>query len=287
LCGVSVTVTPTEATVSTGATQQFSATVRGSSDPRVTWRTDAPGATIASSGLFTAGATSGTFTVTAVSVADPTESGTARIIITAPTAGHGSGDVFAFADGSVPFDPNCLDLPIESADDVSAFSQSLHCAGQFTGKPPENQAFTTTADATTTFSETDVLGEVTSASATGVYVTTAVASGAFDPNLPPSFHDNAISEASGSYRLVFTVSRTRTVTLTGTLTGNASSTILQFSCGDVLTTQLGPGPVERTFILQPGQFCAIHVASTAKVRANPPAQPESPTAGFDLHVDVQ
>jgi len=287
LCGVSVTVTPTQATLSPGGTQQFSSTVRGSADPRVTWRTDAPGATITDAGLFTAGGTNGTFTVTAVSVADPTVSATAHVIITGPAPGHGSGNVFASASGEARFDPNCPDLPIESPDNVQAFSRSLHCAGQFTGKPPENLEFTASGDATTTFSETDVLGELTSASATGVYVATATALGNHDPNLPPSQVDNAVSEAAGSYKLGFTVSQTRTVRLTGTLTGNDSSTFLQFGCGNVaFDHQAGAGPVDRTFTLHAGEICAIEVESRARSRALPPPQIQSPSAGFQLHVTV-
>jgi IPT/TIG domain/Subtilase family/Bacterial Ig-like domain (group 2) len=284
-CSVSVDVTPSQAQVVAGATAQFAATVHGSSDPRVTWTTDAPGATISNTGLFTAGATAGTFAVTATSVADPNAQGTAHVTITGSGPGHGSGDVFASASGEARSDPNCPDLSIESPDNVASFSRSLHCAGHFTGKPPENQEFSATGDATTTFSETDLLGELTSATATGVYVTTATALGAFDPNLPPSFHDNAVSEAKGSYQLAFTVSRTRTVRLTGTLTGNTA--FLQFGCGDVaFGSQAGAGAVDRTFTLQAGQICAIDVEAQARSRANPPPQTVSPVAGFALHVEV-
>jgi len=284
-CSVSVDVTPSQAqVVAGGGTAQFSATVHSSSDPRVTWTTDAPGATISNTGLFTAGATAGTFTVTATSVADPNAQGTAHVTITGTGPGHGSGDVFAKASGSVQFDPNCTDLSIASPDNVASFSRSLHCAGHFTGKFPEFQEFSATGDATTTFSETDLLGELTSATATGVYITTATALGPYDPNLPLSFHDNAVSEAKGSYRLAFTVSRTRTVRLTGTLTGNTN--FLGFSCGSAFGQQAGAGPIDQTFTLQPGQTCAINAEATARSRANPPPQTVSPTAGFALQVEV-
>jgi len=285
-CGISVEVTPSPVQLSTGATQQFAATVRGTSDSHVTWSTTAPGSTISSSGLFTAGSTGGTFTVTATSVVDPSAKGTAQVTVIGAGPGHGSGDVFANASGHAQFDPNCPSLSIQSPDDISAFSKSLHCAGSFTGKFPEFQFFTASGDATTTFSETQLLGEVTSATATGVYVTAATASGAYDPNLPLSFHDNAVSEAKGSYKLHFTVSHTRIVRLTGTLTGNTA--FLQFGCGNVaFGSQSGAGSVDRTFTLQPGQTCAIEVEAEARSRANPPPQTVSPVAGFALHVDVQ
>src|SRR6185436_14461705 len=70
-CSVTVAVTPAQVSVPAGATQQFGATVRGTSDAHVTWTTDAHGSTISSTGLFTAGSTAGTFTVTATSVAEP------------------------------------------------------------------------------------------------------------------------------------------------------------------------------------------------------------------------
>jgi hypothetical protein len=60
---VTVTIAPTSVTLGIGATQQFAATVHGSTDPRVTWT--ATGGTITDTGLFTAGVTSGTFDVRA------------------------------------------------------------------------------------------------------------------------------------------------------------------------------------------------------------------------------
>jgi hypothetical protein len=80
---VSVLVTPNSATVQIGQTQQFSATVTGSSNTAVTWT--ATGGTISNTGLFTAGSTSGAFTVTATSVADTTKSSAAQVTIPTPT----------------------------------------------------------------------------------------------------------------------------------------------------------------------------------------------------------
>ena len=79
---VSVTVSPTSATLQAGQTQQFTATVTGSSNAAVTWT--ATGGTISSSGLFTAGSNAGTsFIVTATSAADPTKSASASVTIQA------------------------------------------------------------------------------------------------------------------------------------------------------------------------------------------------------------
>jgi len=280
-CGISIE--PSTVTLQTGAQQQFTAHTPDNS--AVNFSTT--GGSITSTGLLTAPSTPGTVTVRATSASDPNAFAEATVTVSGGnTPGHGSGDVFANASGHTQFDPDCTDLSINSADNVQSFSKSLHCAGHFTGKPPENQTFSATGDATTTFSETDLLGELTSATATGVYVTTATALGNFDPNLPPSFHDNAVSEAKGSYRLSFTVSQTRTVRLTGTLTGNDSSNFLEFSCGSASGQQAGAGPIDRTFTLHAGEICAINAEARARSRANPPPQTQSPTAGFALHVDV-
>ncbi|HLK67269.1 MAG TPA: Ig-like domain-containing protein [Bryobacteraceae bacterium] len=81
---VQVTISPTTATLQTGATQQFTATVTGSTNTAVTW--SATGGTISSTGLYTAGTTAGTsFTVTATSIADTTKTATAHVTVqTAP-----------------------------------------------------------------------------------------------------------------------------------------------------------------------------------------------------------
>src|SRR3954454_9069660 len=79
---VAVSVTPGSASVQTGGTQQFTATVTGSTNTAVTW--SATGGTIASSGLFTAPATAGTYSVKVTSVADSTKSASATVTVTAP-----------------------------------------------------------------------------------------------------------------------------------------------------------------------------------------------------------
>ncbi|MBI4907523.1 MAG: hypothetical protein HY820_28110 [Acidobacteria bacterium] len=79
---VGVTITPTSASLLPTATRQFTATVTNASNTVVTWT--ATGGTINSTGLYTAGATPGTYTATATSVQDPTKSATATITITQP-----------------------------------------------------------------------------------------------------------------------------------------------------------------------------------------------------------
>jgi len=83
---VSVSISPTSATVASGDTQPFTATVTGTTNTGVTW--SATKGTIASSGLYTAPTVTSntTATVTATSVADATESASAAVTITAPGA---------------------------------------------------------------------------------------------------------------------------------------------------------------------------------------------------------
>jgi hypothetical protein len=87
---VSVTVAPSTAQVSTSGQQQFSATVAGSTSTAVTWSVSGTGCsgaacgTISSTGLYTAPSSvpsSPAVTIHAVSVADPSQSGTATVTI--------------------------------------------------------------------------------------------------------------------------------------------------------------------------------------------------------------
>jgi len=77
---VSVAINPISASLQTNATQQFTATVTGASNTAVNWT--ANGGTITTGGLYTAPSSTGTFTVTATSVADTTKSASAAVTVT-------------------------------------------------------------------------------------------------------------------------------------------------------------------------------------------------------------
>ena len=96
---VVVTITPSFGFVGPGETIQFTATVSGTSDQRVTWLTD--GDTISSTGLYTAGQIPGVFDVFARSVADPSVTARATIQIVGDDA---TGEYV----GSVCFTNGCL-----------------------------------------------------------------------------------------------------------------------------------------------------------------------------------
>lgn len=89
---VAISISPTSASLATGATQQFTATVTGSANTAVNWQVnnvtggDPSNGTISASGLYTAPASipSGGVTVTAVSQADNTKKASAIISIIDP-----------------------------------------------------------------------------------------------------------------------------------------------------------------------------------------------------------
>jgi len=85
---VSVSISPSSASLAEGASQQFAASVTGSSNTAVTW--SATGGTISSGGLFVAGSSAGSFAVTATSAADQTKSANASVTISAPAPPPGT-----------------------------------------------------------------------------------------------------------------------------------------------------------------------------------------------------
>ncbi len=82
-CGIKVTVSPKTVTLAPNATQQFTATVKGTTNTGVNW--SATGGAITATGLFTAGTTAGSFKVRATSVENPDAFDEATVtVITAP-----------------------------------------------------------------------------------------------------------------------------------------------------------------------------------------------------------
>jgi hypothetical protein len=90
---VAVGVTPANVSATAGATQQFAASVTGTSNTAVAWTVSGTGCSgtacgrISSSGLYTAPATvpfSATVTISATSVSDPSKSASAAVTIVAP-----------------------------------------------------------------------------------------------------------------------------------------------------------------------------------------------------------
>lgn len=82
---VTVSMSPQTKSVSSDGTVQFTATIGGTSDTRVTWSVTegSTGGTISASGLYQAPSSTGTFHVVAASVADGTKTATATVTVTA------------------------------------------------------------------------------------------------------------------------------------------------------------------------------------------------------------
>jgi hypothetical protein len=79
IADVAVSVSPSIVTTAPGTQVQFTATVTGATNTAVSW--SATGGSITQTGLFTAGATPGSVTITATSIEDPAESGTATVTV--------------------------------------------------------------------------------------------------------------------------------------------------------------------------------------------------------------
>ena len=81
---VSISISPTTSSLQGGGQQLFVAMISGTSNTAVTWSASA--GTIASNGTYTAPSAAGNYTVTAVSVADPTKSASAAVSVSVPQA---------------------------------------------------------------------------------------------------------------------------------------------------------------------------------------------------------
>lgn len=90
--GVSISISPNSATVQTGAAQQFSDTVSGTSNTAVTWSVDgltggnSTVGTISTNGLYTAPNSTGSHSVTVTSAADTTQSASAAVTVTSSSS---------------------------------------------------------------------------------------------------------------------------------------------------------------------------------------------------------
>jgi PKD repeat protein len=85
--GISVIVLPSTINVLPNGTQQFTASITGSTNTAVAWSVQegAPGGTVSASGLYTAPPAAGTYHVVATSQADASKSGTATVTVSGGT----------------------------------------------------------------------------------------------------------------------------------------------------------------------------------------------------------
>src|SRR5581483_11147732 len=112
---ISVAISPTSATVTAGTTQQFNATVSGTSNVAVHWKTTA--GTITTNGLVGVPASGvSTLTVSAISVADPTKMASAVVSVTSG-GGGGNGN------------PTITTSSVPDATSGTAYNASLAASG--------------------------------------------------------------------------------------------------------------------------------------------------------------
>ena len=89
--GVTIAISPTSVSITTGSTKQFTSTVTGSTNIGVTWYVDgvlngaSTSGIITAGGLYTAPSTSGTHTVSVNANADTMQSASATVTVTTPT----------------------------------------------------------------------------------------------------------------------------------------------------------------------------------------------------------
>jgi len=243
--GIRVSVSPASVTLSSGQTQQFTATVSGTADTAVKWT--ATSGTVNSSGLYTAPTvTSATsVTVTATSHADPTKSASASVTVDPanqqslkittgglPEAQQGNAytEAFSAAGGTTPYDWS-----------VSAGTPppgvSLNASGDLAGVPT----------AAGTFGFTVKVADAHGKTATGDFSVTVVAGNNFDgpAELPRATVPSAMSDspAPGS---VISVNAG----------GDLQSALNNAQCGD--TIQLQAGATFTGQFMVPAKNCDSH-----------------------------
>ena len=176
---ISVTVSPATATVASGATTQFTATVTGdSSNAGVTWTVSSSSATpgtIDATGKYTAPSVTAatTATVVATSKTDTTKTGSATVTISAPTAAVTVSPQTAFV-GAGQVQQFTATVTGESANTVtwSATVGTIDANGNYTAPATATNA-TATITATSTADATKTATAAVSVIANGAVTSTA------------------------------------------------------------------------------------------------------------------
>ncbi len=239
---VAVTISPLNPSVQIGNTQQFSATVTGTSNTAVTWSVTGAGCagpacgTISAGGLYTAPATApapNTVTVTATSVADNTKSASTTITITTPPISVTLNPATATvsANGALQFSATVINSTNQN---VTWTVTGTGCAGAACGTISAAGLYTAPAiapsPASVTVTATSVADNTKSASATVTLV--AVIAVAVSPTTA-----NVLVSATRQFTATVTGSANTNVTWSVSGTGCAGA-----GCGTVSTTGLYTAP---------------------------------------------
>src|SRR5690349_363165 len=192
--GVAITISPTTASVAGGATQQFTATVTGSTNTAVTWQVngatggDAINGTIDTNGLYKAPnvlPSTTTITVTAIAQADTTKTAVAVVTLTAPavtimlsptsaTVAAGQTQQFTPTISVTGSSNNAVTWSVNRVQGGDAIHGTIDANGLYTAplSPPKaGITVTATSQANTAFSASaPVTVQFGKASLTGTYV---------------------------------------------------------------------------------------------------------------------
>ena len=227
---IKVSISPTSASVAAGATQQFTASVTGTSNVQVHWQTTA--GSISSNGLLTAPTTGTSLTVTAMSVADPTKTASAAVSI---TAGGGNGN------------PTITTTSIPGATSGTPYSTTLVATG---GTTPYTWSISSGSlpSGVTLSSSTGAIAGTTSQ--TGTYTFTAKVTDSASKSGTQSLTLGVSSQNSSGFdgpaelpRIYIQSSLANTPAPGKTITvasgGDFQSALNSASCGDTITLQSG------------------------------------------------
>jgi hypothetical protein len=263
---VTVAISPTSAPLTAGTTQQFAATVQGTSNTAVTWSVDnvsggnSGSGTVNPLGLYTAPSQAGTHNVTATSMADTTKSASATVTVTAGavtvlispmSATLTAGATQQFAATVQGTSNTAVTWSVDSVSGGNSGSGTVNSSGVYTA-PSQAGSHTVTA--------TSVADTTKSASAsvtvnvnTGLTVTPAEATVApsgtqqFTASSSATWKVDGVAggnsstgtiTSGGKYTAPFAVGAhtiTATSTANSSLTGTSSVTVINSSPGAVLT----------------------------------------------------
>ncbi len=152
LSPVGVTVTPVTVSLGAAQSQQFRATVAGSSNTAVTWSLSTSTGKISTSGLYTAPlsiAASTTVTVKATSAADPTKSATAVVtLVTSGTIKVNPASASLSGAQSQGFSVSGIGTTTVPSWTISPSMGTISAAGMYTAPAVVSQAQTVTVTAT-------------------------------------------------------------------------------------------------------------------------------------------
>ena len=228
---ISVSISPSSATVNAGATQQFNATVSGTSNVAVNWTTTT--GKISTTGLLTAPTGSTSLTVTARSVADPSKMASASVTV---TSGGGGGGSPTITTTSVPDatsgDPYSASLAATGGTTPYTWSISSGSLPSGLSLSSSTGAITGTTSKTGTFSFTAKVTD--SASKTGTAPLSlnvaSQTSGGFDgpAELPRIYIQSSLADTPAPGKTIVVASG-----------GDFQGALNSASCGDTITLQSG------------------------------------------------